>query len=477
MGPKGYNGDMLDRYEVVSGAYDEALTASGGVRPHYRDLLETLAESDLAALAGSIKQRLAERGVTFGASPDGLLALDPVPRLLTEQEWPTVRDGVAQRARALDRFVADVYGEQAIVSAQVVPRRVIEGSENYEPAMRHAVTPKVWVSVVGFDLVRCPDGRFQVLEDQIRMPSGIAYAVAAREILSDVLPMRPWPPLESVADALHALAPALREASLQQRPEPSVVLVSDGPDAAGWYEHVRIARELDISVVTVAELERRGTNLYARSNGSRIPVDVVYLRTEEDRLTRPDGRPTEIGELLLEPCRAGSVACVNAPGAGIGDDKLIHAYAEEMIGFYLAETPILESITTYDLTAGVGRAAALADPGRMVFKPRAKMGGEGVVVWSQSNEEKRNAVMQVLERSPEELIAQERAQLSLHPTLCGVSLEPRRVDLRPYVIRTPERETVFPGGLTRVALEQGGLIVNSGQGGGVKDTWIVASAS
>ena len=467
------NTDVLDRYEVVQGAYDEAVTATGEMRPHYRELLETLAESDLPALAESVNQRLAERGVTFGASPNGLLALDPVPRLLTEQEWRVVRDGVAQRARALDRFVADVYAERAIVSAHVVPERVIESSTHYEPAMRHAVSPRPWISLVGFDLVRCPDGSFRVLEDQIRMPSGIAYTVAARETLRDVLPC-PSPPLEAVADALHALAPALRAASPQQRAEPSVVLVSEGPESAGWYEHVRIARELDIPVVTLADLERRGATLYARSNDSRIPVDVVYLRTDEDRFTRPDGGTTEVGELWLAPCRAGSVACVNAPGAGVGDDKLIHAYVEEIISFYLGEAPILESITTHDLMAEAGRAAALSDPGRMVFKPRGKMGGEGVVVWSQSNEEERHSVMRMLELSPEELIAQERAELSLHPTLCGVSLGPRRVDLRPYVIRTAERETVLPGGLTRVALEQGTLIVNSGQGGGVKDTWIVA---
>ncbi len=463
---------MLDGYEVLPNVYDEAFVAEGEPRPHYRPLLEALERADVVQLARRIEEELRDRGVTFGASRDGLLALDPVPRLLTASEWQTVSDGVTQRARALDSFAADVYGERAIVSVGVVPERVIESSEHHEPAMR-GCTPARWVSVVGFDLVRAPDGRFRVLEDQIRMPSGIAYAAAARAVLESVLPV-PVPPMDDVGRAVDALGAALAEAAPRQRPDARVVLLSEGPEAAGWYEHARLASELGISVVTAGDLERMGPELYVHAEDSRLPVDVVYQRTDEDRLTDTvDDRPTEVGELLLEPCRAGRVACVNAPGAGVADDKLVHAYVEDMIRFYLDEEPVLGSLRTHDLGTEEGRATALGDAERMVFKPRAKMGGEGVVVWSQSRAEERDEITRLLDRSPEALIAQERAELSVHPTFIDGALRPRRVDLRPYVVACAAGTTVLRGGLTRVALEQGSLIVNSGQGGGVEDTWVL----
>ncbi len=460
---------MLDGYEVLPDVYDEAFVAEGEPRSHYRPLIQVLERADVTELARRLENELRDRGVTFGASPDGLLALDPVPRLLTSGEWQTVSDGVMQRARALDSFAADVYGERAIVSAGAVPERVVESSEHHEPAMR-GCTPARWVSVVGFDLVRAPDGRFRVLEDQIRMPSGIAYAAAARAALEAVLPVAA-PPMDDIGRAVDALGEALADAAPGQRPDARVVVLSEGPEAAGWYEHARLASALGIPVVTADDLERRGTELYVRSDG--LPVDVVYQRTDEDRLTDAGGRPTEVGELLLEPCRAGRMACVNAPGAGVADDKLVHAYVEDMIRFYLDEQPVLESLRTNDLGTEEGRDAALADADRMVFKPRAKMGGEGVVVWAQSSAEEREEVMRLLARSPEALIAQERAELSVHPTFTDGALRPRRVDLRPYVVRSGGGATVLRGGLTRVALEQGSLIVNSGQGGGVKDTWVL----
>jgi uncharacterized circularly permuted ATP-grasp superfamily protein len=462
---------MFDEYELVPGVYDEAFEGQGRPRPQYVPLLERLAGSELDALADELKGRLRKGEVTFGATDDGLMALDLIPRLITAHEWETIRAGISQRARALDSFAADVYGERAIVAAGIVPEGVIEGSAHYEPAMRGARPPRQWISVIGFDLVRAPDGRFLVLEDQIRMPAGIGYAVAAREALPEVLGVPP-PPGNETESIIARLGDALRASAPGGREDPAVAVLSSGPDSAGWYEHARIARELGIPVVTLDQLERRGEGeLVARVNGRPVRLDVLYQRTDEDRFTDDEGRPTALGEWLLEPCTAGRVGCVNAPGSGVGDDKLVHAYVEEMVRFYLGEEPTLRSVETYDLGVAAGREAALERMDEMVFKPRGEMGGEGVVVWADADEGERAEVRRSLDAAPEGLIAQRRVQLSCHPTLCGRTLRPRRVDLRPYVIRTPDRDWLLAG-LTRAALEEGSLIVNSSRGGGVKDTWI-----
>ena len=465
---------MFDDYDVIESVYDEAFEAAGRPRPHYLPLLETLAESDLGLLEPELKWRLRKGEVTFDASPDGLFALDLVPRLLTAREWDTIRAGVVQRARALDSFAADVYADRAIVAAEILPERVIEGSAHYEPAMRYAPPPRAYVSVVGFDLVRKPDGEFVVLEDQIRMPSGLGYALAAREVLPGALGVPP-PPSEDVWAIMGRLGETLRAIAPEGREDPTVVVLSSGPDAAGWYEHERIARELGVPVVTLDQLEGGDDDeLQAEVNGRSTRIDVVYQRTDEDRFTNEEGEPTALGAALLGPCRSGKVACVNAPGSGIGDDKLVHAYVEEMVRFYLDEVPVLGSVETYDLGIPENREAALGRMDDLVFKPRGEMGGEGVVVWSEADVDERAEVRRALENHPEDRIAQRRVQLSCHPTLREGRLRPRRVDLRPYVIRVAvEREHVVPG-LSRVALDEGSLIVNSSRGGGVKDTWLVA---
>jgi uncharacterized circularly permuted ATP-grasp superfamily protein len=462
---------MLPGYELQEGIYDEAFEPGGQPRPQYVELLEWLAESDLGALACALSKQLRERRITFGGSADGVFSLDLLPRILTAAEWRQVADGAVQRARALERFVADVYGERAVVAAGVIPERAIESSAHLEPSMRGA-TQRSWLTVVGFDLVRSPDGQFRVLEDQIRMPSGIAYAVAARECLSELYPLADFAPAP-IDDAFVRLGETLRASAPAGSEEPSIVVLSEGEGAAAWYEHARIARELSIPAVTAHAVERHDGRLTARVDGRRTELDVVLQRTDEDRFTDSSGHSTAVGELLLRPCREGHISCVNAPGSGIGDDKLIHAYVEEMIRFYLDEDPVLESVPTYKLGEPTERQRALADLDDLVIKPRWEMGGEGVMIWAQASETEREAALDRLERSPRELVAQRRVELSCHPTLCDGRLQPRRVDLRPYVIRSSVDEWALPGGLTRVALEQGSLIVNSGKGGGAKDTWVM----
>jgi uncharacterized circularly permuted ATP-grasp superfamily protein len=322
--------------------------------------------------------------------------------------------------------------------------------------------------------VRSPDGEFRVLEDQVRMPSGTAYAVAARECLTELDPLAGFAPA-SVGDLFERLGEALRAAAPHGSEDPCVVLLTEGEETAGWYEHARIARELSIPAVTLDALERRGGRLVARIDGRASAVDVVFLRTDEDRFTDSGGRPTTLGHLMLEPCREGRVCCVNAPGSGVGDDKLLHAYVEEMVRFYLHQEPLLPSVRSYDLGEPPEYERALSELEELVVKPRGKMGGEGVVVWSQASDAEREGALRGVERSPQEFVAQRRIELSSHPTLCDGRLSPRRVDLRPYVICSRDGEWALPGGLTRVALERGSLIVNSGQGGGAKDTWVMGS--
>ena len=439
----------------------------GKVKPHYEDVLAALAEP--APLAREVSERLRARGVTFGAAPGGVLALDPVPRLVTADEWAELRTGIGQRLRALDGFVADVYSDGRVFDAGVLPRAAVESSAHFEPAMRGA-RPGRWVSIAGLDIVRDPDGRFRVIEDQLRMPSGLAYAVAARETLRAVLPIEP--PGADPARAFGELALALRDAAPPGVDEPSAVVLCEGPEDGAWWEHERLSRELCAPAVTLADLEHRDGRLVAWLDGRVRAVDVVYQRTDEDRYTGPDGRRTKLGEALLGPCASDRLSVVNAPGSGVADDKLVHAHVDELVRFYLGEEPLLPSVPSYDLGDKAARAEAFDRLDELVLKPRGEMGGVGVVLWRDADERERERALAEIEADPGAFVAQELVELSVHPTVCDGRLEPRHIDLRPYALLADEGVRIQPGGLSRVALERGSMVVNSGRGGGVKDTWV-----
>ena len=392
-----------------------------------------------------------------------------MPRILTAEEWSPLREGIGQRLRALEAFLADVYGDQRTLDEGLVPRSAVEASPHYEPGMRGAPVSR-WIGFAGLDVVRSPDGSFCVIEDQVRMPSGVAYAVAARETLGDVLPLPP--PQADLSAAYGQLARALRDTAPPGAPdEPRMVLLCEGRDSAAWWEHELLGRELDAPAVTLADLERRGDRLVAWVDGRPRGVDVVYQRTDEDRFSGPDGRPTAVGEALLEPCRAGTLACVNAPGSGVADDKVVHAHVDGLVRELLDEEPLLPSVPSFDLGEEEDRRMALDRLETLVVKPRGEMGGDDVVLWCEAGEEARRATLAQLEREPAGWIAQELVTLSVHPTVCGSELLPRHVDLRPYTVVTDDGVAVA-GALSRVALEEGSMIVNSGQGGGAKDTWL-----
>ena len=463
-----------EHYRPPPGAYDEAFDADGRVRPHYEELIAAL--DDPAATATAVSERVRSDGIAFGASGDGWFSLDPVPRLLTNAEWSEIGAGLAQRVRALDLFAHDVHCEARIVAAGVVPARAVESSVHFEPAMRDSPVPRGnWVSFAGLDLVRGSDGRFHVLEDQLRMPSGLAYAVASRDVLRAELPLPPTG-MGEPSEGLEMLRRALLGAAPEGVDEPQVVVLSEGRSSAAWWEHALVGRLMDCPVVTLADLEHRGGRLHARVDDRLLEVHVVYQRTGEDRFTQENGEPTALGLALLEPCGSGSAACVNAPGSGVGDDKLLHAYVEEMVRFYLDEEPLLPSVPTYDLEDEPAREAALERLEELVIKPRSEMGGEGVVIWRDADPQTRERLEARIRASPAGLIAQERVLLSTHPTVCDGRLEPRHIDFRPYVVLSDDEVSIVAGGLSRVALRRGSLIVNSGQGGGAKDTWVPAWA-
>jgi uncharacterized circularly permuted ATP-grasp superfamily protein len=444
----------------VSGPYDEAYDEHGEPRPHYAELLAAL--GDPAWLAAEVKRRLVARGVTFSSAPEGIFALDPVPRLVTEAEWSELQAGIAQRLLALEAFVADVYGDGRVFEADLLGREDVEASPHYEPAMRGA-SPSRWISFAALDVARCEDGRFRVIEDNTRMASGLAYAVAARETLFDLIPVEP--PQPDLSLSYGELALALHDAAPAGVSEPRTVILTEGPSAAGWWEHQRFARELCAPLVTLDDLEHRDGRLVAWIDGRVRAVDVVYVRTEDDRFTTPEGTPTSVGDALLEPSAAGAVAVVNAPGVGVADDKLVHGHVDELVRFYLDQEALLPSVPSRVVTAD-------DDLDGLVVKPRGEMGGEGVVIWEDADEETRTRTREQIAAQPGAWIGQELVRMSVHPTVVDGALEARHVDLRPYALLSDDGVRVLPAAISRVALERGSLVVNSGQGGGVKDTWV-----
>jgi uncharacterized circularly permuted ATP-grasp superfamily protein len=360
--------------------------------------------------------------------------------------------------RALNHFVADVYGERRIVRAGVVPVRVIDTAEYYEPAMAGVRPPgDLWIGIAGLDLVRNAEGRFQVLEDNVRTPSGCAYSAAARRALAAALDLAPADAPRPLDD-LPAMVAATLAAAAPDGSGGGAAILTDGERNAAYYEHEWLAAALGIPLLEPGEL------------AARDDVDVVYRRTNADRLD------TEVGRMLLDPVREGRIGVVNAFGAGVADDKLTHAYVEDMIRFYLDEDPLLPSVETFDLGRAEVLERALDVFDELVIKPRGGYGGEGVAVLPHAEPWDIEAVREAVRERPTEFVAQRMVMLSSHPTVIDGRLAPRHVDLRPHVYLSRDDEVrVVPGGLTRVAFDEGALVVNSSQNGGAKDTWVLAA--
>jgi len=449
--------------------YDEAWAAPGEPREHYAELLSAFAGLDVTVLRAALRFAMAENGVTFGDRP---FEVCPLPRLLTAGEATRLAAGLEQRVRALNAFVVDAYGERRIVAAGRFPEWIIDSSEGFEPALagRWPGGPAP-IGVAGLDLVRGDGGELQVLEDNARTPSGFAYAISAARALRAALPFDGADHDDGADSLLECLTAAVRGA-LPDRPQPAVVVITDGERNFAHFEHVFAASHLGARLLRVDELVRDGDRLFYRDErGGEHGIEVVYRRCDEDRLFDEHGTQTLVAERLLEPWLAGNVAVVNGFGTGVCDDKLAHAYVEEMVCFYLEEEPLLRSVPTLDLTRDEHLGRLLEAPGEYVVKPRAGQGGGGVVVIAHARQPDVRRCLAAVREQPEAFVAQPLISLSTVPTLVGDSLVPRHVDLRPFIFSAPGWTRAVPSGLTRVAWSEGALVVNSSQDGGGKVTW------
>lgn len=460
---------------VVTPARDSATTPFG--RPFderraapdaYAALLERFPADALEAEGERIAGDLAAGGVIFGGADPHPFDVDVVPRILPAAAWEPIEAGVRQRVRALNAFIADAYGEGRAFAEDVVPERLLFEADWYEPAMAAPDMPVPVAVVAGPDLVRGENADLVVLEDNLRAPSGLAYLLAARRALQPLARSSGLRP-RSLEPALDALGAALRFAAPPGVEDPFVVLLNDGPDSSAFYEHRTLAEALGMAIATMADLRREDDRLLL---DDRV-VDVVYRRVDDERLLTADGNPTRLGDLLIEPMRGGRLGCANSPGTGIGDDKAIHVYVEGMIRFFLGEEPLLRSVPAYDLGDPDQLAEAMPKLGELVLKPRSDFGGLGVVIGPLAPAAELERAVAAVRAAPHRFVAQEPVALSVHPTLVGGELRGRHIDLRPFVVTAGEQLTVAAGGLTRFARAEGEMVVNSGRGGGAKDTWVV----
>jgi uncharacterized circularly permuted ATP-grasp superfamily protein len=436
--------------------YDDAVASDGRIRPVARAVMEAVLAHDLEELAAEVRGEIDAAEIRFGSvDGDDHWHVDPVPRVIAAAEWEPVAAGLAQRVRAIGEFVADVYADQRIVAEGVVPRRVLDSADHFEPAMA-GVRPHggVWIGIAGLDLVRNPRGDWLVLEDNVRTPSGIGYWARVRETTLERfdIPRRPAP-LDEIPAALRRVFG-----------DGHVIVLTDGPDNSAYWEHEWTARRLGVPLVLPADLETRGDRLLLDGE----PVDAVYRRTDADKLD------SEVGALLLPGLRAGRLRMINCFGSGIGDDKLAHAYVPDMVRFYLDEEPLLDQVETFDLGEPRVLERALDCFDELVIKDRGSYGGIGVVICPHAERDDVEELRARVRAAPADFIAQRLVELSTHPTVIDGALAPRHVDLRPYVLTPADGAVeVLPGGITRVALDEGALVVNSSQNGGAKDTWVL----
>lgn len=507
-------GNLLAGYPAVP--LDEAVDDRGAVRAPYQPIVQALQSTGLDGIrsaAADLDRHRAASGITFIADVDGELVeqpfpLDPVPRLLSVADWSAIETGVRQRTRALNAFLADVYavdrgrpdagdGEQAdIVRAGLMPATVISSCPGYLPAAADLAPGRAArATVLGFDLVHGPDGAWRVLEDNLRVPSGLGYAVANRRTAAATLPMlHPWPGLRSPEEVGTALLTALRAARPPRCPRDvaEVAVLSDGPANSAWFEHRLLAELMGVPVVTPADLHGDDHGVRATVDGRSRPIDVLYRRLGDDEIAVVPDDPAVVAlsaptrELLVTAARAGTLALANAPGTGVADDKALYAFVPTMIHFYLGETPAIADVGTWVLSDPAQYAGVRDRLAELVVKPVDGSGGAGVMIGPEMTTADHRRMRRVVDAAPERFIAQEVIRFSTHPTVRSEGLRPRHVDLRVFALDgsmaagpgdgPPDGAAIVvpPVALSRVALESEGLVVNSSRGGGSKDTWLIA---
>jgi uncharacterized circularly permuted ATP-grasp superfamily protein len=465
--------------------FDEMYEAPGEVRPHYRALQEEL--GGLHREGFEERRREADiqflyQGITFTVynqteGTERIFPFDLVPRLVTRPEWERLERGLVQRVTALNLFLADVYGAQRILREGRVDPDLVFGARHFRREMVGLAVPGgVYAHVIGTDLVRDGHGEYHVLEDNLRTPSGVSYVLENRQAMKrvfsrlfegyGVMPVEHYP--QELLRALQAVAPP-------GPGEPRVVLLTPGVYNSAYFEHSFLARQMGVEIVEGRDLIAHDDKVYARTTHGLEPVDVIYRRIDDDFLDplafRPDSQLGVPG--LLNAYRAGNVALANAVGTGVADDKAVYAYVPEMIRFYLDQEPILPNVPTYLGAREKDRAYMLEHLDELVVKAVNESGGYGMLVGPHASAAERAVFKERISGNPRNYIAQPTLDLSRHPTWVDGHLEGRHVDLRVYILCAPDRVTIVPGGLTRVALRAGSLVVNSSQGGGSKDTWVL----
>jgi uncharacterized circularly permuted ATP-grasp superfamily protein len=475
---------LFDRYldpgRPHAGAYDEMFDPVEGVRPAYRRLHESLLPlqpGDLKARSEALDRALVDQGITFSLSGEERpFPLDLVPRVITSAEWSRLERGIVQRVRGLEAFLADIYGDQQIVKDGVLPRRLITSCEHFHRQAAGITPPNgVRIHVAGIDVVRDEQGDFRVLEDNLRSPSGVSYVMENRRTMARVFPdLFAKHRVRAVGDYAVHLLRSLRAASGIS--DPNVVVLTPGVFNSAYFEHSLLARQMGVELVEGRDLFARNNTMYLRTTEGEQRVDVIYRRIDDDFLDPVQFVPDSVLGVagLVNAARAGNVVIANAIGNGVGDDKLVYTYLPEILKYYLGETPLLPNVDTYRCWLPEEHAEVLDRLDELVTKPVEGSGGYGIVFGPDASAKELAAQRRRIKSNPRGWIAQPVVQLSTVPTNTGERLQPRHVDLRPFAVNDGESVFVLPGGLTRVALPEGSLIVNSSQGGGSKDTWVLA---
>ena len=475
----------FQHYEQHPTAYDGMFATDGMVRPEYNPLHEMLLNMTPEELY--VRQQTADlsflhQGITFTVysndeGTEKIFPYDLLPRIVTAKEWATIERGLAQRITALNMFLKDIYHAGDILRDGILPADLVYTSEHYRREMRNVpVARDIYVSVCGTDLIRLPDGSYAVLEDNLRVPSGVSYMLANRQVMKRVFPrlftnygVRPIDYYgKALLNSLNYLAPI-------DRPEPTVVLLTPGVYNSAYFEHTFLARLMGIALVEGRDLLVHDNVVYMRTTAGLQRVDVIYRRIDDDFIDpltfRKDSSLGVAG--LFNAYRAGNVVLANAIGTGVADDKAIYAYVPKIIKYYLDEDPVLNNVETYLLDDAKQREYVLSNLEKLVVKSVGESGGYGMLIGPASTQRERDDFKDKIIAQPRRFIAQPTISLSVAPCFIEGRIEPRHIDLRPYIL-TGRTVEIVPGGLTRVALRKGSLVVNSSQGGGSKDTWVLS---
>ncbi len=477
---------LLDNYQKED-FFDEMVGEDGKIRPHYEAVAAGLNEVTIDEYRNkqtAVDASFMRHGVTFTVYSDDqgterIFPFDCVPRVISAEEWDHIEAGLIQRITALNLFLHDLYHEQRILKERVIPARYVLGAKHFRRECAGMnVAKNIYVHICGTDLIRDRDGRYLVLEDNLRCPSGASYMLENRAALKRAFPdlfqsVKPLPVGGYSQNLLAALQYAAPE-NYGGDDHPTVVLLTPGVFNSAYFEHAFLARQMGIPIVEGRDLVVRDQKVYMRTTAGLMKVDVIYRRIDDDFLDPSKFREDSLLGVpgLFNAARAGNVTLANAVGTGVADDKVVYYFVPKIIKFYLDQDPILPNVDTFLASEEEDRAHILANLDKLVVKSANEAGGSGMLMGPWASKEEIEAFRKNLEEDPRNFIAQNPISLSRHPTWVGDGFEGRHIDLRPYILYG-EKVTVTPGGLTRVALRKGSLVVNSSQGGGSKDTWVL----